>query len=338
MKFIEFCDANKILLAIFPPHATHTLQPLDVGMFSPLAAAYSAALTAHLTRSQGICSITKRDFFSLFSTAWNTSFTAKNVLAAFKATGIAPLDPQVILQRFASKNDSRPSSSGSASSVLSASDWRKIERLLREVVADTYSEEKKKLSRTIHTLAVQKSLLQLENEQLREALSHEKKRRQRSNALLLEPPEEYHGGAVFYSPQKVQQARDRQHQKELDEAAVQHQKSEAIKLRNEQKLLKQAALEERRHLRLTAKQQRDKLKAAEAAAREEQKIAKQAEKQLQNDVQLSRRWQRQSIKAQTKDEIDTVVGVDDRASAIASATPTVTTRRGRNVKLPAKFK
>ncbi|KAI0570300.1 hypothetical protein Alg130_11283 [Pyrenophora tritici-repentis] len=236
------------------------------------------------------------------------------------------------------KKDSRPSSSGSASSVLSASDWRKIERLLREVLADTCSKEKKKLSQTIHTLAVQKSLLQHENEQLREALSHEKKRRQRGKALLLEPPEEYHGGAVFYSPQKVQQARDRQHQKELDEAAVQHQKSEAVKLRKEQKLLKQIALEERRHLRLTAKQQRDRLKAAEAAAREEQKIAKQAQKQLQNDVILSRRWKRQSIKAQTKAEIDTVVGVDDRASTIASATSIVTTRSGRNVKLPAKFK
>ncbi|KAF7570481.1 hypothetical protein PtrM4_104830 [Pyrenophora tritici-repentis] len=205
-------------------------------MFSPLAAAYSAALTDHLTRSQGIWSITKRDFFSLFSTAWSTSFTAKNVLAAFKATGIAPLDPQVILQRFASKKDSRPSSS------------------------------------------------------------------------------------------------------ELNKAAVQHQKSEAVKLRKEQKLLKQIALEERRHLRLTAKQQRDRLKAAEAAAREEQKIAKQAQKQIQNDVQLSRRWKRQSIKAQTKAKINTVVGVDNRASTIASATSIVTTRRGRNVKLPAKFK
>lgn len=28
--FIDYCDHNKILLAIFPPHATHTLQPLDV--------------------------------------------------------------------------------------------------------------------------------------------------------------------------------------------------------------------------------------------------------------------------------------------------------------------
>ena len=39
--FIEYCHANKILLAIFPPHSTHSLQPLDVVVFSLLSAAYS---------------------------------------------------------------------------------------------------------------------------------------------------------------------------------------------------------------------------------------------------------------------------------------------------------
>jgi hypothetical protein len=31
--FIDYCDGNRILLAIFPPHATHSLQPLDVVLF-----------------------------------------------------------------------------------------------------------------------------------------------------------------------------------------------------------------------------------------------------------------------------------------------------------------
>jgi hypothetical protein len=38
--FIDFCDSNKILLAIFPPYATYSLQPLDVVVFAPLAAEY----------------------------------------------------------------------------------------------------------------------------------------------------------------------------------------------------------------------------------------------------------------------------------------------------------
>ncbi|KAK1918708.1 hypothetical protein P3342_001757 [Pyrenophora teres f. teres] len=51
--FINFCDAHKILLAVFPPHSTHSLQPLDVVMFALLASAYSKKLQADLQRGHG---------------------------------------------------------------------------------------------------------------------------------------------------------------------------------------------------------------------------------------------------------------------------------------------
>ena len=35
MDFIDYCDQNKILLAVYPPHSTHTLQPLNVALFKP---------------------------------------------------------------------------------------------------------------------------------------------------------------------------------------------------------------------------------------------------------------------------------------------------------------
>ena len=69
MEFIEYCDANKILLIIYPPHSTHTLQPLDVVMFAPLVAIYKARLARFLNRAQGLISITKRDFYYLFNAA-----------------------------------------------------------------------------------------------------------------------------------------------------------------------------------------------------------------------------------------------------------------------------
>jgi hypothetical protein len=37
MDFINYCDQNKILLAVFTSHSTHTLQPLDICMFKPLS-------------------------------------------------------------------------------------------------------------------------------------------------------------------------------------------------------------------------------------------------------------------------------------------------------------
>jgi hypothetical protein len=66
MDFINYCDQNKILLAILPPHSTHTLQPLDVVMFKPLSTAYSKELTTHLHNGQGLLVIKKSDFFHLF--------------------------------------------------------------------------------------------------------------------------------------------------------------------------------------------------------------------------------------------------------------------------------
>lgn len=69
MDFIEYCNQNKILLAIYPPHSTHTLQPLDVVMFKPLSTAYSNQVAAFMERCQGLTSMSKRDFYPLFIAA-----------------------------------------------------------------------------------------------------------------------------------------------------------------------------------------------------------------------------------------------------------------------------
>ena len=50
MDFIKYCNNNRILLAIFPPYVTYTLQPLNVYMFKPLATAYLAALANYIDK------------------------------------------------------------------------------------------------------------------------------------------------------------------------------------------------------------------------------------------------------------------------------------------------
>lgn len=103
----------------------------------------------------------------------------------------------MILKRFKHKEIERPSSSESSTSILSASDWRKIKRLLRQTVEDIYDKRSQQLSYTIHALAVREQLLEHENKCLRDALYNEKKRWQRGKPLPLIAPPEYHGGAVF---------------------------------------------------------------------------------------------------------------------------------------------
>jgi len=66
MDFLNYCDWYRILVAVFPPYSTHTLQPLDACIFKPLSTTYLEELLAFLYKGQGLCLIAKRDFFNLF--------------------------------------------------------------------------------------------------------------------------------------------------------------------------------------------------------------------------------------------------------------------------------
>ncbi|KAF1938033.1 hypothetical protein EJ02DRAFT_324906, partial [Clathrospora elynae] len=144
--------------------------------FWAVTTAYSNELSAFLHRCQGLSSLAKRDFFTLFWKAWGSSFRQPLILKAFESTGILPLDPDVILRRFTNISPADQSSQESSVSVLSASDWREIERLLWVVANGSRTKHTKKLSQTIHSISVKQQLFQHENEGLREALSNKKRR------------------------------------------------------------------------------------------------------------------------------------------------------------------
>jgi hypothetical protein len=84
MDFIDYYDQNKILLAIFTPHSTQTLQPLGLCMFKPLLQAYSDELSALLERSQGLSSNKKSGFFPPFLKAWVSSFKENTITNSFQ--------------------------------------------------------------------------------------------------------------------------------------------------------------------------------------------------------------------------------------------------------------
>jgi hypothetical protein len=88
IAFIDYCISHRIILAVFPPHSTHTLQPLDVVMFKPLSTSYTLALNNRTQRSQGLVPLRKGDFFPLFWEAWVSSFKKKLITKAFSTTGI----------------------------------------------------------------------------------------------------------------------------------------------------------------------------------------------------------------------------------------------------------
>jgi hypothetical protein len=135
MDFLEFCDRNRILVAIYPPHSTHTLQPLDVVKFKPLSAAYKHELTQHLHLSQGLIAVKKGDFSPLFWREWVSSFTKELILKSFKATGVVPLQQEIILKRFHPKTPEGATTPRS-SPILAEIDWRKMRSLVENAIKE----------------------------------------------------------------------------------------------------------------------------------------------------------------------------------------------------------
>lgn len=334
-EFIEYCYANKIYLLTYPPHSTHSLQPLDVGIFSPLAKAYSDRLEEFLHESQGLCSLTKRDFFRLFFPSWEKALSQKNIKSAWRSVGLWPFNPEVVLARFIRNDDERPSSSESSRSILQAEDWRRIERLLKDVVSDFYDQNTKKLSSTIHHLSTENILLKLRCQGLEKAISTEQKKRQRGKPITFELQAPQDGGAVFYSPKKIQQFRDLQAAKEVEIQAIKASKEQDKLRRQQEKEEKQRLVQERKRIR--ASQRGIRLQQVEEKKRqkEEARVAKEASVQRQNDFRSARKGRNKASKPSVIQNTGDIAPQGPEEVVKASLP---TNRRGRQIRLPQRFR
>ncbi|KAH3938653.1 hypothetical protein HBH98_243080 [Parastagonospora nodorum] len=267
MDFIEYCHQNRILLAILPPHSTHTLQPLDVVMFKPLSSAYSAQLRKFLHRSQGLLALQKGDFFPLFWTSWTSSSIRETILASFEATGIWPKDRDVILKRV---KETTPDGDKDPSTfpTLNPTDWRQLRAFVMATMKEGMKKEGNALTQTLHHLQVENELLHVENKDLRSSLDTKKKRKGKHHVLSLQQRQEYHGGAILWSPRKAREARAREKVKEQDKIEEKLQKARKKESREAAKVQRQVELEERRAERERLKVVREKEKAKKQAERE----------------------------------------------------------------------
>jgi len=93
LKVVNFCEAHRIILMNLPPHTTHALQPCDVGIFGPLAAAWRKVV-GQFTR-YGV-HIGKEDIPSLLHKARETSITPDIIRKAWAQTGLHPLNPSAV--------------------------------------------------------------------------------------------------------------------------------------------------------------------------------------------------------------------------------------------------
>ena len=285
IKFLDWCLEHHIMVAVYPPHSTHRLQPLDVSLFSPLAIYYSQELDAFLHRCQGLLTIGKRDFFGLFWPAYLKAFTQKNISGSWIKTGLCPLDASAVLKLSKKvptlQEVTRPSSGDSSKSAISASDWRTIRALVKDVLNKQNDSKVTRLNNTVLTLTTKVSLLKSQNDGYRRALTNEKKKRKRNKGLFEEIRAQDGHGATFFSPTKIQTAKDFLATKE--EAKEQAQRDRL------------AQKEARQALQLEAQRLKDERKVERARVASE-KLAEKEAKALQREQAIEGKKVAQQLK------------------------------------------
>ena len=76
-----------------PPHTSHVLQPLDVGVYGPVKAAWKILkilITFYI--KSGFKIVDKLNFAPLMNILHKVSFIPEHAVAAFRKTGLYPLN------------------------------------------------------------------------------------------------------------------------------------------------------------------------------------------------------------------------------------------------------
>jgi DDE superfamily endonuclease len=95
LRFLLYAERNGIVVVCLPPHTTHRLQPLDVGVFNVLGKAWSSEVKAAGDKGY---KITKFNVLSFYSKARNKAFTPANICSSFEKCGIWPFNSSVVTE------------------------------------------------------------------------------------------------------------------------------------------------------------------------------------------------------------------------------------------------
>ncbi|KAJ8917940.1 hypothetical protein NQ315_002635 [Exocentrus adspersus] len=107
---IQECEKNDIKFVLLPPNSTHMLQPLDVAYFRPLKGAWRKTLEEWKLKNKGV--IPKTVFPTLLKKAVESlgDREGDNARAGFKACGIVPFNPEVVLKKIKTVDNASESS------------------------------------------------------------------------------------------------------------------------------------------------------------------------------------------------------------------------------------
>lgn len=109
-RTLQLCEENNIKFICLVPNSTHLLQPLDVSYFSSLKTNWRKVLADwRKTRRGKVTNALPKEVFAKLLTKTlevGADTAARNAIAGFKACGIYPFDPSVVLDKL--KDYSKP--------------------------------------------------------------------------------------------------------------------------------------------------------------------------------------------------------------------------------------
>ena len=331
MRFLNWCHNNRIFVAMFPSHATHRLQPLDISCFSPLATRYNQHLNAWLAKHGGIITLGQRDFYGLFKPALIEAFTAKNIKSGWKKTGIHPFDASVVLNQL-DRNQSQPEPSQSQQPqqplpLQAQPEWRKMRRELAG--AKNTNPLNQVILQGFESLSTQHILLHAELQGVKESLQLQKKKNVRSKNIFEQIIEKDGNRAIFFSPAKIKEARELEQQKLDDEEREQQEKEDRALQRRLAKEEKEQQLQKRREEREKAQKERA---AALAQKRAEIDARKQQREEMKRRKSEAKITAKSPEKKANQSQIRKTVVVDIESSEEPESSKSAVTRAGRKTR------
>ncbi|KJZ68483.1 hypothetical protein HIM_10909 [Hirsutella minnesotensis 3608] len=234
LDFIEYCIKFDIFVVLFPPHSTHILQPLDVGVFQPLKNAQQKDLREFLLH--GNLNFTRHDFLASLQQTFDEGFTRCNIISGFKKTGIWPTrsEPAVAKLLESQKKARRPVDPAYASLLPAQDRWQQSANVVRDV-NERYHEVLSSPSRRGMARASQVMVeAQLLESNLRHSIQERDRRIEKVNNRLKRGKAVKPSGQFFANSVSLDQIRQ-QAQKTTEAEA---KKEEKRQLRESQRILR----------------------------------------------------------------------------------------------------
>jgi hypothetical protein len=330
LEFLEACKRLRIVVLILPPHSTHRLQPLDVGLFLPLSNYYSLELDRLMHISDGITRLTKRNFWNIFKKSWNQAFTEKNIKSAFAKTGINPQDAELIMAQIKPEDPPKPTtplrkSRDEIRTPYSAIALRRAKKEWRINPNKALVEKVLKANEKLHARA---QIAEYRCEGLREALQEEKKKRTKGVKLDLRGKPD--AGSVFWSPPKIDSARAYKNKKdaEIEQDMIDKELRKAAQKAKEE--LEELYKQEKRNQRELKAQISKESKAAQKKTTVQRKTRQKPVKPVESGKKMA--VLRSKSACEKNKQLEMVVLEGEPEEVVRR------TNRGRSTRMPLRFR